>query len=106
MKHAYMTILFSIATLVFWTPSAQAECACVCLEGSERTVCDDQSEASARRNMCVDGTWQTDCPSTVGEIDTTIEISTPSDTANCVRARVWDPLAEAYREVNVCDLAG
>lgn len=106
MKHIYTAILFVITSLILWTPSAQAECACVCLEGNERTVCDEQSEASAHQNMCVDGAWQTDCPSTVGEIDPTIEISTPSDTVNCVRARVWDPLAEAYREVNVCDLAG
>ena len=106
MKNAFIVTLISTAALLLWAPSTYAACACVCLEGSERTVCDDQTEAGANQNICVDGQWQTDCPAPIGEIDPTVDASTPSGTANCVRARVWDPLTEAYREVNVCDLAG
>ena len=64
--------------------------ACACIEGAERAVCDDITEAGAGDKVCLNTPMQGECPVPVGS-----------------HARLYDPATRAYtREVNVCELAG
>lgn len=107
MKHLYITILVGFVALTLGAMNAQATCACACIEGVERAVCDDISEASSGDNICLDTPMQGQCPAPVGSIDPTVTEPIPSGAENCIHARLYDPATRGYsREVNVCEVAG
>ena len=109
MKTSCIAVLLAFVALAAGTPSAQAACACVCIEGQKRSVCNDMTEASEGQNVCLDGLAHRECPTPDGEIDSTVQGSTPEGAVDCQRARAWDPaigMQGGYKIINVCGLAG
>ena len=106
MKHLYITVIVALSVLIFGATNADAACACVCIEGVERAVCDDLTEASAGGKVCVDTPMQAQCPAPAGSIDPSVDAPIPSGAENCIHARLYDPATASYsREVNVCEVA-
>ena len=48
MKAICIAVLLGFFALAVGAPSAQAACACVCIEGEKRSVCSDMSEAGLK----------------------------------------------------------
>lgn len=106
MKYLHITALVGFAALTFGAANAHATCACLCIEGVERAVCDNLTEAGSGDKACLDTPMQGQCPTPVGSIDPSVTEPIPSGAENCIHVRLYDPATAAYtREVNVCEVA-
>lgn len=115
MKYSYIVVM--IGVLIGTVQTAQATCVCACVEGIERTLCDDLTEANAGENLCLDGRMATNrhvfttaaqwaCPEPVGAIDPAISEPIPAGAENCLRVRIYDPVTRDYSdERNICGFA-
>jgi hypothetical protein len=96
--------MFSAIVLTALLAQASTGCACLCIDGAARTVCNDLPDAQAKPTLCMSGGVRRSCPLPAGEF-TPERFTAPSPGAtDCREARIWDPDSGRYdRLVRVCE---
>jgi hypothetical protein len=85
------------------TTLAHGECACQCIEGVPRTLCNSVAEAAENPALC--GQNPPVCPPPVTPVDVE-RFEPPPGALDCRTARLLDPVTDAYTvSARVCDLA-
>ena len=78
-----------------------ADCACLCADGKQITMCNTVEEAQANPNACVVGETNV-CPTPTGEASTTAYDAPAEDATNCRDMSVWDN--NAFSVIKACDV--
>lgn len=97
------SVLLVLTGLLMNTPShAGAECRCLCMDGSYRTLCTSLVDAQAGVDACA-GTPPRTCPA---RPDGPVKSYAPPEAGadNCRDAQVFDRVAGEHITVKVCDV--
>lgn len=90
-------------TMMLFSTSASAECACFCVNGGLKTLCTTVEEAQDQPTLCSAFAPRA-CPAGSGE-HTGASYDAPEDGAiNCRDIRVFDALGGVFRDVKACDV--
>ena len=103
-----LTTTFALALLCS-AQLASADCACICVEGEAKTLCDALGDAQANPSACQADTGNSNCPAIENPGSTPVDPPEGAEGAavqNCRSVRVWDPATRGYTSsANICDLA-
>ena len=107
MKTTYLTVSLLLVAIAGGAQTSYAACACMCVEGSQRTLCNDINEAGAGQNACITtAIAELSCPEPNGTIDTTVTDPIPEGAENCLVMRLYDPNTGDYTvSKNLCEVA-
>jgi len=101
MKTALSCCLIFLSA-VLWSARVSAACECYCVDGALRTLCSGVDEAQQGVNLCVDRAISL-CP--VPDSAASQAYDSPDENAeNCRDASAWDPSAEEFRTLKICDV--
>ena len=92
-----------LASMMMFSASASAECACFCVNGDLQTLCTTVEEAQDEPALC--GTYSDNqCPSEPGD-RASVNYDAPAEgAANCRDIRVFDALRGVFKTVKACDV--
>jgi hypothetical protein len=92
-----------LISMMMFSASASAECACFCVNGDLQTLCTTVDEAQDEPTLC-SAYSQKLCPSEPGE-SASASYNAPAEGAtNCRDIRVFDALSGVFKTVKACDV--
>ena len=92
-----------LVSMMMFSASASAECACFCVNGDLQTLCTEVGEAQDEPALC-SAYSQNQCPSEPGD-RASVSYDAPEDGAtNCRDLRVFDALRGVFKSVKACDV--
>ena len=92
-----------LGTLALASAQAAADCACLCVDGTLKTICTAPDEVRANLGICGERANQ-GCP--VSAEPLAPESYDPPDGAqNCRKVQVYDAKSDGYLAAKVCDVA-
>lgn len=103
MKLTGITTGFLLGAVALLSSSASAECGCLCVNGTMKTLCTTVEEAQANPTLC-DLSSPIACPTEFdGPAGATYD--SPQDGAdNCRDLRIYDPARGDFVSVKACDV--
>lgn len=97
----FSTALFM--TMMLFSTSASAECACFCVNGNLKTMCTTIDEAQQEPTLCGVFDYEA-CPSESGERPSASYDAPEEGATNCRDIRVYDALRGVFQDVKACDV--
>lgn len=94
-------LLFGAAALL--SSGANADCACLCVDGNMKTLCSSVEEAQANPTLC-DLSSPMACPSDFRGPEGATYDSPHDEATNCRDLRVYDPARGDFVSVKACDV--
>ncbi len=102
MKNVVLSCCLIFLSAVLWSARASAACECYCVDGELRTLCSAVDEAQQGVTQCMDRAAGL-CP--VADSAASQAYDPPDEDAqNCRDASAWDPSAEEFRTLKICDV--
>ena len=80
-----------------------ADCACLCVDGSPKTLCTTVSEAQAEPNECPALAPNT-CPADLENVSGGVHEAPEEGATNCRDVRIWDTANDRFSNVKACDV--
>ncbi len=81
--------------------SLVAECGCFCSNGQPLTLCTNVEEAQRNLDLCPP---EAVCHTPPHQPQGNPPVPPHDKAHSCVRSSIWDPRAEVFREIKVCEV--
>lgn len=102
MKAVALSCCLIVLSATLWSGPASAACECYCVDGQLRTLCSGVGEAQRGVTQCMDRAASL-CPVADPAASQTYD-PPDEDTENCRDASVWDPSADEFKTMKICDV--
>lgn len=99
---AVIKVLLALGLAVAAGPS-QADCACLCVDGSYRTVCTAPEAVRGAGNVC-QAKASMGCTVTADAVQQEVYPAPVEGVNNCRAARVFDAAADEHIVARICDV--